>query len=251
MSRDDAHGGSALERLPLDRSTLARHVLDATRSAIVDGRLAAGELYSVARLAEQFGVSRTPVREALLLLERQGLVRFERNLGVRVLEPSSNDLEEVFTLRLLLEVPATYRACEVLTDADLDALQRELDAMALLADRDDENAFMRHDMRYHEILLEVAGNRRLAAAVDALRDFVRLRGTSTVGRGRDLPAIHAEHDAVHAALRRRDPVAAAISMRAHLLNTAWLLLEQRGGNASLSWAPLVQVPGEHDSGPRR
>ena len=66
------------------------------------------------------------MREALLLLERQGVVRFER-IGVRVLETSVHDLEEVFTLRLLLEVPATYRACTLLTDEDLDALQRELD----------------------------------------------------------------------------------------------------------------------------
>ena len=84
----------------------------------------------MARLAERFGVSRTPVREALLLLERQGVVRFERNRGVRVLETSVHDLEEVFTLRLLLEVPATYRACGLLTAEDLDALERELAAMA-------------------------------------------------------------------------------------------------------------------------
>jgi DNA-binding GntR family transcriptional regulator len=69
----------------------------------VDGRLEAGERYSVAQLAERFGVSRTPVREALLVLERQGVVRFERNRGVRVLETTAHDLEEVFALRLLLE----------------------------------------------------------------------------------------------------------------------------------------------------
>jgi DNA-binding GntR family transcriptional regulator len=110
-SPDAAHGEGSLQSLTLDHSTLAARAHDAIRAAIVDGRLAAGERYSVARLAERFGVSRTPVREALLLLERQGVVRFERNRGVRVLETSVHDLEEVFTLRLLLEVPATYRAC--------------------------------------------------------------------------------------------------------------------------------------------
>ena len=123
-SPDAAHGEGSLQSLTLDHSTLAARAHDAIRAAIVDGRLAAGERYSVARLAERFGVSRTPVREALLLLERQGVVRFERNRGVRVLETSVHDLEEVFTLRLLLEVPATYRACALLTDDDLAALQR-------------------------------------------------------------------------------------------------------------------------------
>ena len=74
----------ALESLSGDRATLTSRALDALRAAIVDGRLEAGERYSVAQLAERFGVSRTPVREALLVLERQGVVRLERNLGVRV-----------------------------------------------------------------------------------------------------------------------------------------------------------------------
>jgi DNA-binding GntR family transcriptional regulator len=197
----------------------------------------------VARLAEQFGVSRTPVREALLLLERQGVVRFERNRGVRVLETSAHDLEEVFTLRLLLEVPATYRACGLLTADDLDALAHELEAMEGLADAGDEAAFMAHDTRFHEILLTTAGNRRLAALVGQLRDLVRFRGASTVGRSRDLRTIHAEHVEVMAALRARDPSAAAERMRAHLLNTARLLLAQEGaGEHPLAWAPLVRVP---------
>ena len=116
----------ALESLSGDRATLTSRALEALRAAIVDGRLEAGERYSVAQLAERFGVSRTPVREALLVLERQGVVRFERNRGVRVLETTAHDLEEVFALRLLLEVPATRRACALLTRDDLAALEREL-----------------------------------------------------------------------------------------------------------------------------
>jgi DNA-binding GntR family transcriptional regulator len=208
----------------------------------VDGRLAAGERYSVARLAERFGVSRTPVREALLLLEREGIVRFERNRGVLVLETSAHDLEEIFTLRLLLEVPATYRACKLLTAEDLAALKHELDAMRRLAKAGDETAFMAHDKRFHEIILTAAGNRRLAAIIGQMRDFVRFRGASTVGRSRDLRAIHAEHVAVMTALRERDQAVAASCMRSHLLNTARLLLEQEGGGGELVWAPLVRVP---------
>ena len=244
LSTSDApHGEGSLESLSLDRSTLAAHAYDAIRAAIVDGRLAAGERYSVARLAERFGVSRTPVREALLLLERHGVVRFERNRGVRVLETSAHDLEEVFTLRLLLEVPATYRACALLGDDDRDALARELDAMDALADTGDERAFMAHDTRFHEIILVAAGNRRLAAIIGQLRDLVRLRGASTVGRSRDLRAIHAEHVGVMAALRERNAAAAAERMRAHLLNTARLLLAQEGGGEhALAWEPLVRLP---------
>jgi DNA-binding GntR family transcriptional regulator len=227
----------ALDPLAGDRVTLAGRALAGLRAAIVDGRLAAGERYSVAALADRFGVSRTPVREALLVLERQGLVRFERNKGVRILAPSAADLEEVFALRVLLEVPATRRACERLTGKDLDDLDRELDAMAAAAATGSEGPFMAHDQRFHEIVLDAAGNRRLSAHVDQLRDQVRLRGASTVGRSRDLPAIHAEHVAIRDALRARDADGAAAAMRAHLVATGALLVAQEGGPPpDLDWA---------------
>jgi DNA-binding GntR family transcriptional regulator len=227
----------ALESLTGDRSTLTTRALEALRAAIVDGRLVAGERYSVAQLAERFGVSRTPVREALLVLERQGVVRFERNRGVRVLETTAHDLEEVFALRLLLEVPATRRACELMDQGDLDALARELETMRALAAEGDEGAFMAHDKRFHEVILRASGNLRLAAFVSQLRDVVRHRGASTVGRGRDLETILAEHVVVLDALRAGDPAAAARAMRRHLEETGRLLLAQEDAPAAdLRWA---------------
>jgi DNA-binding GntR family transcriptional regulator len=232
----------ALESLTGDRSTLTTRALEALRAAIVDGRLEAGERYSVAQLAERFGVSRTPVREALLVLERQGVVRFERNRGVRVLETTAHDLEEVFALRLLLEVPATRRACEVLDADDLAALGRELDTMARLAKEGDEGAFMAHDKRFHEIILRASGNRRLAGIVSQLRDLVRFRGASTVGRSRDLQAILSEHVVILDALKARDAPGAARAMRAHLLETGRLLLAQESApDIGLPWADVLEL----------
>jgi DNA-binding GntR family transcriptional regulator len=237
-----------LEPLAGERQTLTADALAALRAAIVDGRLVAGRLYSVAGLAEQFGVSRTPVREALLLLERQGVVRFERNRGVRILETSAHDLDEVFTLRLLLEVPATFRACDLLDGEGREALARELDKMADFAHEGDEANFMAHDQRFHEIILRAAGNQRLAALVAQLRDLVRLRGASAVGRSRDLEAIHAEHVAILDGLRSRDAPRAAAAMREHLLGTGRLLIAQEEGTGlDLAWAELVHPQGERES----
>ena len=209
--------------------TLAAHTRRAVLAAIADGRLEAGGRYSVAQLAEQLGISRTPVREALLVLEREGRVRFERNKGVRVLETTAADVAEVFELRLLLEVPATARACGIV---ETEALQAELDAMEEAARAGDEPAFMDHDERFHELVLLAAGNRRLAAIVAGLRDTVRGRGASTVGRSRTLEEIQAEHAAILDALRSGDADRAGAAMRYHLRRTGDLLAAQYGGGAT-------------------
>jgi DNA-binding GntR family transcriptional regulator len=206
--------------------TLASHAREAVLKAIGDGRLEPGSLHSVAQLATQLGVSRTPVREALLMLEREGRVRFERNRGVRVLVPTAHDIAEVFELRVLLEVPTTAGAAG---RVDLDALQTELDGMAAAADAADEGAFMDHDERFHALILAGSGNRRLVAAVAALRDSIRGRGASTVGRSRSLQEIQAEHAAILDALRADDGDRAAAAMRYHLRRTGDLLAAQSGG----------------------
>ena len=180
--------------------TLASHARAAVLAAIGDGRLEPGALHSVAQLADQLGVSRTPVREALLMLEREGRVRFERNRGVRILAPSAQDVSEVFEVRLLLEVPAAAKACGTV---DTGALRGALDA-------GDGEAF-------HDLIAQAAGNRRLAAIVRGLRDALAGPGA------RDPDEAAAEHRAILAALEAADADRAAAAMRYHLLRTAELL----------------------------
>ena len=151
--------------------TLATHTRHAVLAAIADGRLEPGGRYSVAQLAEQLGVSRTPVREALLVLEREGRVKFERNRGVRILETTAADVAEVFELRLLLEVPAAAKACGI--GRHRGARRRSSTRWASAPAAVDEPGFMDHDERFHELILIAAGNRRLAAIVAGLRDTVR------------------------------------------------------------------------------
>jgi DNA-binding GntR family transcriptional regulator len=229
-----------LGRLEGERSTLTERSIVALRAAIVDGRLHPGELTSVARLADRLGVSRTPVREALLHLARQGMVRFEKNRGVRILESSAHDLDEVFAMRLLLEVPAARRAAELAQADEILALEIELRAMADRMADGDEPGFMEHDKAFHEVLLRATGNRRLVSVVASLRDVVRFRGASTVGRGRDLQAIFAEHERIIEAVRAGDPDAVADAMRAHLVRTRRLLLS--GGAPDPDAAALGDEP---------
>jgi DNA-binding GntR family transcriptional regulator len=231
---------TVLEEIKADRS-ITDQARESILGAIVEGRLQPGSLHSVQTLATAFGVSRTPVREALIDLSGQGVVKFERNRGVRIQQTSVHDLEEIVALRLLLEVPATHRAVENAGPELVAALKAELAAMEAAAGADDEMTMMRHDRRFHELINEASGNTRLAAFVDSLRDLVLTRGVSTVGRSRQLPEIVAEHTAVIEAIEAGDAAAAAAAMKEHLVNTGRLLLVQESGglDPNLGWADLV------------
>ncbi len=206
------------------RQTLTDRAVAAIRAAIVDGRLRAGELYSVARLAERLQVSRTPVREALLLLERQGMVRFERNRGARVLESSAHDLDEVFALRLLLEVPAARRAAELLGETELEQLTQILAAMrSTSATPTSAPSWPTTDAstsccwRPPATAASSASSARCATSSASAAP----RPSAAAATSR---AIYDEHVRILDALRAGDPEAVGTAMRDHLVHTRELLL---------------------------
>jgi DNA-binding GntR family transcriptional regulator len=199
-----------MDRLATSRPSLTDQAAAAIRRSVAEGSLQAGALYSAHDVAERLGVSRSPVREALLRLAEAGLVSFE----------------EIFELRLLLEVPAARTAARR-ADPSLDAdLRSELAAMDRAAARGEPGLFMRHDRALHARILDAAGNRRLAATVAALREATVVLGASTVARSRDLHDIWAEHAPIVAAVEARDAAAAARAMREHITNTGRLLRDQ-------------------------
>ncbi len=223
-------------------SSLTARVRESIREAIIDGSLEPGSLHSVKSLADIFKVSRTPVREALIDLAGADMVEFERNRGVRILETSVHDLEEILVLRILLEVPATHRAAQSIDAAGLEELRQEMDAMVEASKDGDEPTLMQHDRRFHELINTASGNTRLTEYVDSLRDLILTRGVSTVDNTRSLSEIVAEHEVIVAALASGDADAAASAMKRHLVNTASLMLEQEGGRSSslsLGWEDLV------------
>ena len=239
MSEDSQLGSEqsiSLVALSVDSSTLSERAEEGIRAAIRSGELATGELYSVAKLAGTLGVSRTPVREALLVLERQGMVRFERNRGVRVTEMKLQDISDIFELRLLLELPACRHACASPERAQHAADVRDaFSAMRRAVELDDEVEFMIHDRRFHEHILLASGNARLAETVGTLRDQMRQLGPSTVGRTRSLTAILAQHVAILDAFEAGDGDRTADAMRDHIISTGVLLVQQQGGTEDAGW----------------
>jgi DNA-binding GntR family transcriptional regulator len=237
----------ALDRLLASPASLADQAVAAIRQAVRDGALQPGRLYSAYQIADYLGVSRSPVRDALMRLAEAGMVAFERNRGFRIVLPGPQDIAEVFQLRLLLEVPAARRAA-ARSSGDLAAgLKAELAMMRGAAADHDEPLFMRHDQRLHALIVATAGNARLVSLVDNLRDTTRLLGASTVDRSRDLDDIAEEHLPILDAIAAGDVAAAGHAMAHHISHTGKLLVAQAvaeaggGMSAEALWSQIAAV----------
>ena len=176
-----------------DRPNLRERVGDALRAALVAGRLEPGIVYSAPSLAAQFGVSATPVREAMLDLAKQGLVEAVRNKGFRVTALSDRDLDELTALRALIEVPTTARLAGTLSAPHLARLRELAAEIVTAAEAADLVSYVEADRRFHLTLLGHAGNRHLVDTVGDLRARARLYGLSQLAERGQLTASAAEH----------------------------------------------------------
>jgi DNA-binding GntR family transcriptional regulator len=206
------------------RQNLREEITQTLRAAVISGELRPGVVYSAPSLATQFGVSATPVREAMLDLAGEGLVDVVRNKGFRVTELSEKDLDELSELRALIEVPTVRRIAEAGVPADVLAALRPLAAeIESAAARGDLIAHVAADMEFHLRLLALAGNAHLVETVSSLRARSRIYGLrSLADRGALVPSAH-EHAELLDLLAARDAAGAERLMRRHIahVRTIW------------------------------
>ncbi|MFE2316413.1 GntR family transcriptional regulator [Streptomyces sp. NPDC059441] len=207
--------------MPMVRDTLRRtslrdQALAVLRKALVVGELAPGVVYSAASLAKDFGVSTSPVREAMLALVDEGLLETVPNRGFRVVAISERDLAEIFELRMMLEVQGVGRAAEVGLGERLERLQLLVDVIEKTAREGDVVANLQADRDFHIALMEATGNRRLAGTVARLRDQTRLYNLHTLAADGRLNDSAAEHRPLLEAVARGDREQAEELMRRHL-----------------------------------
>lgn len=216
-------------RIDAGAPSLTERAIQAVRAAIRNGLMVPGELYTVNQLAVELGVSRSPVREALLRLEETGVIRFERNRGFRLILPTPQDLAQMFAVRIALEVPGAALAAERATTAQLHAIETERDLLYRAALADDEPTFMLHDQRLHSAIMEITDNRYVRKIIDNIRDATRLVGASTLEDFRTLVAVYEEHLPILDAIVSRDGARAAAAMAYHLAQTGQLLVQKSLG----------------------
>jgi DNA-binding GntR family transcriptional regulator len=188
---------------------------EAILERILQGDFRPGEALKERRLAKELGVNPVTTHRAAERLCGDGLLVRLRRRGWQVVSPRRDDVREIYRIRLLLEPTAFAQAVIRVSEATLDALERETDRLSELGERSSIYDRRRTDYRFHRALLDASGNRVLTETLDPLVrkahliTHVKFRKSSVV---RSL----AEHKAILEALRRRDPRATAKQLRAHL-----------------------------------
>ena len=214
--------GSSLTPLS-GRPRLRDQVADALRAALIAGELEPGEVYSAPVLAARFGVSATPVREAMLDLVREGLVDTMPNKGFRVTEVSERQLDEYTQIRELIEIPVIVGLVRSAEQEQFEALRPQADQIVDAAARGDLIGYLEADRHFHMALLALAGNEHLVEVVDDLRKRSRLFGLRELAEGGRLESSAREHLELLDALIAGDEEAVRRCMTHHLshVRTLW------------------------------
>lgn len=208
-------GTGAVRPIQRNRS-LRETVRDSLRFAILSGEMTPDTIYSAPTLSEQFGVSATPVREAMLDLVNESLVEVVRNKGFRVTPFDEDDLAEIEDVRLLVEPVAVGRAAGKVTEADAVELREMARQIADAVDRGNLVDYFSIDATFHNKILGRCGNVRLATMASELRGNTRLLGLRTMAENGSLGASVQEHFDLIDALLGGDSALAREIMRMHI-----------------------------------
>lgn len=170
-------------------------------------------------LAEELGVSITPVREAVMDLANQGMVEVIRNRGFRVPQLSEHDLDEIFRIRTLLEAPAMADVVQVLDGGRVPEFRALAEEITAAARERDLATFLDKDRQFHLGLLELLGNGRLVSMVAQLRDQARMQGLQKLADQGELTQSGEEHITLVDAIEAGQAERAVELMRAHLAHS--------------------------------
>lgn len=183
--------------------------------AIVYNHLKPGEALSEADIAAKLEISRTPVREALMILESEGIVTRYPSRGCFVSQITSRDVEEIFELRAQLELCALHNSYSLITDHELEALEEKL--VALTPDSPKE-AYFEADRELHHLILAYCGNARLVDFIGILNAQIERVRVISASRPHRLTESREEHLALARAMRKRDLPTAQQLLKVHIEN---------------------------------
>lgn len=195
-------------------------VFQTLREAILRGKLKPGERLMEQTLAQKLGVSRTPIREAIRMLEQEGLAVTEPRKGARVAKITEKDMEDVLRIREALEQLAAELACDHATDEEISALETERMRFEHCLRSDDIKKIAESDVHFHELLYEASGNPKLVGMLSNLREQMYRYRVEYLKDPAHYPNLIAEHKEIVEGLRTHDKKKVHDAMARHMSNQA-------------------------------
>ena len=203
-----------MKKRPIEQhQTLREKILETIRDAILKGQLKPGEKVAEPELAERFGISRTPIREAFRQLESEGYLTVIPRKGAVVTALSERAVEEFYAIKSILEGYAAQISAENMTEKDITRLETINERLKKLAEQGDVKTFFKVHNEFHEVFINASGNEKLAEIIHQMMlRFNRFRLASIALPGRMEISVQ-EHDALIKAFRSKDGAAADALVR--------------------------------------
>lgn len=224
-----------------DPESLSDQVVSRLQRKILSGEIAIGSWLRHGAIAEEFGISRTPVREALRILAAQGIVTIDANRGARVNGQSSQDIREIGEVRAELEGLAATLACDRMDDEQLAEMTDSWQSFRTTLDEPTEQqakAWVVANERFHSVIMESAGNPHLAATIRDLRRKLphNLSFGAYAGNSRLIARNLSQHQAIADAIIAQDAELARVEMVKHIkfsidATARWVERNAAGGEA--------------------
>ncbi|MCZ7568950.1 MAG: GntR family transcriptional regulator [Ardenticatenaceae bacterium] len=205
----------------LDITTLRDQVYQILRDRIITGQLIPGQRLDVDDLSQSLGVSPTPVKDALKQLAAEGLIDIRPRRGTFVAEFTRRDIEELFDVRLMMELHAVDAGLANATREDDGQLRQILEYLSTFIDGDgyrDYQTFLVHDIELHGYLVRLTGNRRLVEMYESIRLNILLVRAYAIQPVKDAQATYQEHQAIVTAFEQRSAEALRVAIRRHETN---------------------------------
>jgi len=217
-----------LQLIQNNNQSLRESVFETLRNAIVDGRLAPGERLTEIQLAEELGVSRTPVREAIRKLELEGLAGMLPRRGAFVTPMSLQDLVDFMEIRRVLEGLAAELAVRNATDADIQKMKRTNNYFEEAAIANDEAGIIDHDIAFHEALYNASGNKKLINQINSIREQTKRIRMEYVHNVDDKCPLIGEHRRIIEGIVQKDAPKAFRAASDHIKSTEFDMIKVLG-----------------------
>ena len=195
-------------------------VFNTLREAILKGDLKPGERLMELQLASKLGVSRTPIREAIRMMEQEGLAVTTPRKGAEVAKMTLKDMEDVLEIRDALDELAVRIACQKITDEQLKQLEDVKELFEKNTQTNNVKNIAEADVSFHDVIYEATGNPKLVTLLNNLREQVYRYRVEYIKDPKNYPTLIAEHEAILDSLKNRDVKNAVEAMHVHVANQA-------------------------------